>query len=490
MPVPSTIADLSTTAASNSPQGSESPTEGDNYIRALSAIVAQEHADFADAASASKGAKLVGYTPSLSYASGLGAFLNSVYAKTAAEASATVTPTNYAYPPLDVRRYGAAVDNSADDTSEIGVALGVADETVSGGQGNAITIPQGVAVVSSSLNIPNRVAIKGANKRGTVLKAVGHTGPYMFTVDNGTSSMFDNPLQDLTLDCNDVASLGGVLSDAWQEGGGLRNVLINKFRTYGVRFQNGDGGAALCEISQSEIFGSNVAAGTAGILVDQISATGNFMLKVRDTTVSGGSSFVLPKGIDIVKDSLHCQSVHFEYCTSGIYLDGVGHHVLIGVTGGPSVTNVVEIASTFTGSLWMIGCHRSGATNLLKDNRTGGMGTVTSLDFPLVLPGAGVVFGPGQVNSAGVFDGGTASPAVTNCYGVTSITRNATGDFTVTEARARPSAYCSPQVSVNIDNARVRVDLLGTTTFQIKVFDSAGAAVNPNEVKFTNTRVA
>jgi hypothetical protein len=40
MPVPSTINDLSTTAASNSPSGSETPTEGDNYLRTLSAFIA------------------------------------------------------------------------------------------------------------------------------------------------------------------------------------------------------------------------------------------------------------------------------------------------------------------------------------------------------------------------------------------------------------------------------------------------------------------
>lgn len=41
MPVPTLITDLSTTAASNSPGGGESPTDGDNYLRALSAFVAQ-----------------------------------------------------------------------------------------------------------------------------------------------------------------------------------------------------------------------------------------------------------------------------------------------------------------------------------------------------------------------------------------------------------------------------------------------------------------
>lgn len=41
MPVPSTIADLSTTAGSNSPAGTDTPQDGDNYIRALSSFIAQ-----------------------------------------------------------------------------------------------------------------------------------------------------------------------------------------------------------------------------------------------------------------------------------------------------------------------------------------------------------------------------------------------------------------------------------------------------------------
>lgn len=40
MPVPSTIDDLSTTASNNSPPGSETPKDGDNYIRAYGAFIA------------------------------------------------------------------------------------------------------------------------------------------------------------------------------------------------------------------------------------------------------------------------------------------------------------------------------------------------------------------------------------------------------------------------------------------------------------------
>lgn len=39
MPIPSSIADLSTTPGSNSPAGSDPPTEGDNYLRAIQAIL-------------------------------------------------------------------------------------------------------------------------------------------------------------------------------------------------------------------------------------------------------------------------------------------------------------------------------------------------------------------------------------------------------------------------------------------------------------------
>jgi hypothetical protein len=40
MPVPASINDLSTTVASNSPSGSETPTDGDNYLRTFASFIA------------------------------------------------------------------------------------------------------------------------------------------------------------------------------------------------------------------------------------------------------------------------------------------------------------------------------------------------------------------------------------------------------------------------------------------------------------------
>ena len=81
MPVPSLITDLSPTAASNSPSGSEAPVEGDNHLRTAYAFIRQLYdgatgvayptlAALADTSSASNGAGLVGWRPSLNYAAG------------------------------------------------------------------------------------------------------------------------------------------------------------------------------------------------------------------------------------------------------------------------------------------------------------------------------------------------------------------------------------------------------------------------------------
>jgi len=52
MPVPSSMSDLSTTAATNSPAGSESPTQGDDFLRAIQSIVRHTNYKGSDIASA------------------------------------------------------------------------------------------------------------------------------------------------------------------------------------------------------------------------------------------------------------------------------------------------------------------------------------------------------------------------------------------------------------------------------------------------------
>jgi hypothetical protein len=378
------------------------------------------------------------------------------------------------------------------DQQQLTRAITEAGQTRDGGAGQTVQIARKEYDMTASFNVADRVSVAGFNKRGSVLKAnAAHTGPYMVTAVNGTSSMFDNCLRDLTLNCNDVASLGGVLSDAWQEGGGMNNVLLQKFRTYGVYFRNGYGGAAVCKIEDCELFGSSAGSSpTAGIYVGQIKVEGAFVLSVSNTTIAGDAAVPITRGIHMVNDSLNARSVHFENCTTGIYLDGNGTHILENITGLSNVTNLVEIAATFTGSLEMRGCKRDGATNLLKDNRTGaarlGTGTpgviTTDRDIKIEksLPAA-----IHQIVASGVFNG-TGTPAMTKGgNGVTSITDNGTGDYTLNLSNTFGNANdIILFASHNGAGGNVRCDAVGTSSCRIYTYDAAGLPADQNQIKF------
>lgn len=317
--------------------------------------------------------------PPLSQAS-VGAAL---YPITAAETAAVVTPTSYAYPPLDPRRYGAAVDGSTDDTDAIEAAISVASQTVSSAIGAFVDLPIGTMMVSSMIVLPNRVTLRGSNGRGSVIKATsGHTGPWMFHAVNGTSSMFNSYLRDLHIDCNSVAGLGGVRAQAWQENSGLRNCVIQNFRTSGIRFDDTYyGGASTCKLQDVEFFGSTSGA-SYGIEIQSVSPAGNFVVTLDNVIVSGGTAALLTAGVYVVTDSLVAIGCHFENCTNGILLDGPGSHTLINCTGsgtGP-VVDLVEVATGYTGALSMIGCKRASATNYINNVVTGDVITGAVVD--------------------------------------------------------------------------------------------------------------
>lgn len=350
--------------------------------------------------------------------------------------------------------------------------------------------------VAAPFNLGDRAALRGVHKRGSVIKAdLAHTGPFMVTAVSGEASMFDNGLSNLTLECLNVAGLGGVDSQAWQEGGGLENVLINRFRTYGVLLRDGFGGAAFCSIRGSEIFGSSSHSGATGVRCEEINALGNFVLHMTDNTISGSTGFPLTYGIDMVYDSLVATNIHFEESGSGIHLNGPGSHVLIGCTGQETVTNVVEIHEDFTGSVLMLGCTRRGATNLLKDNRVGGLGTI-SYDTRRIEIGAEPALALGANVAGGNFNGTLTTPNIDKSFGVSGIVKNSTGDYTISFTRAAGDANgFSFWATTNTDGGTVDHNLNGNNSVNIvnRGPASGGVAGSPtdaNEIKFGVIRCA
>ena len=170
-----------------------------NYPPDTSFSTALLESQLASIASAAQGSAKVGYSPTQAYASGVGEFLNRIYARTAGEVSAGVTPTNYHFPPGDVRRYGAdptGVSNSLTawqaafaSSKEVYAPSGTYEfGSVSGGttminlttRGNDITLRTG----------------RGVKLRCTTTGASGI--PYFFQLDNNSRCTFgDLEFEDL-----------------------------------------------------------------------------------------------------------------------------------------------------------------------------------------------------------------------------------------------------------------------------------------------------
>ena len=383
---------------------------------------------------------------------------------------------------------------SGDDQAQLVAAIREGATWRGNAQGHTVQLGRGELNLGAPFNIANRVTLRGINKRGSRIKATErHVGPFMMTVQNGGVSMFDNPIEQLTFDCNNVAGLGGVDSEAWQDGGGVRSVLIEKFRGVGIQLRGMHGGAAFCRIADSELFGSMQGC-VAGIRLNDALASQSFQLVISTTTVAGAGNMdnrAMPRAIDIVRGSLRIHSSHVENCVTGVYLDGGGDHLIEGFRGASSaggVTNLVEIAPSFVGTLRMRNCCRNGATNLLKDNRPAGLGTI-SYDTDVTIRREPEVAQGAILASANI--DGTRTPRITKGFGIAAVKREGVGDYIVVLTRSTQTANdFSVFATTNNGSGNVRCDLNGVNSVRLRCFDTNNSPVDVNELKLLVIRVA
>ena len=275
---------------------------------------------------------------------------------------------------VSVKDFGAKGDAVTDDTAAIQAAITYAASTINSASGMEVLLPTGTYLISSRITLPNRVGLRGANGRGTVIKPhSSFADSYMFHAVNGTSSMFGSYLSDMYIDARGKNMSAVVYSQAWQETCGMYKVVVQFDGTtnYGVYMANGYGGAALCHFDQCEIFSNSSFATAAGILVDQISAVGAFLLQVTNTTIAGSATNILPSGIRMVNDSLTVDTYHGEYVTNMVSMSGVGGLSANAVSGSfNAVTSVIKLESGFTGRVSLNNVLPNGATNVVNDAAT------------------------------------------------------------------------------------------------------------------------
>jgi hypothetical protein len=240
MPIPSTIADLSPVAASNSPAGSDPPTEGDNFLRALSAIIRVEHDNFATAASAGVGAGMMAYNATLSYSAG------TVGAKLKDTVSVKDAP------------YLATGDGVTDDLAAIQAAIDAGYGT--------ILIPAGSYRTTGKILLDNvGQRLVGAGRNSTTIFA-DFQGGAVIEINQGRCGVTDMAISSLSGSARRLASPEGVTPPSVNVDGlsSDRGIFLNEvgLMTYvhvirvDIINQPGDG--------------LNMAGHGAGTIIDQV----------------------------------------------------------------------------------------------------------------------------------------------------------------------------------------------------------------------------
>ena len=285
-------------------------------------------------------------------------------------------------------------NDGADYTAELQNAIDYASAAGGGAQGMRVELDRGSIGLSDKITLPNRVAVHGANGRGTAILALDTFNPdatEMFHAVNGTSSMFGSRLVDLFIDMRGkgAATARCIYSQAWQETCGMERVCLIGFPKYGLEYSDGYGGAAYLPLKDIEIFGgASGTTPTAGIKINQVSSVGGFVLSVDGATITGATSAQCPAGISMTNDTLVARGLHFEYVDNGVVGSGIGGISIDTITGSSNnVGTLVALGSAWTGQLNIRDSITNGATNHVKNNDGGavipsGAGMQPEITYP------------------------------------------------------------------------------------------------------------
>lgn len=265
MPVPSSISDLSTTPALNSPAGTESPSTVDDYLRTFAAFIKQVDGGAVKAAglAAPGGSALVGYDggtaqdvlddakPMANYtalraytgrATGVritqtglaGFFWRDASDTTSADNGGTVIVDaggrrwkRLFSGEMEVKWFGAIGDGTADDSAAIVAAVAA----IPGGVGT-LRFPSGTYKWTGVITLPARVNVTGDGGEATVLSPTGDGFQVVQgTTDVGLTVYRDFTIRGVSRTANTAFAMGFSTSIANQlKGVRFLNVNIDKFQ--------------------------------------------------------------------------------------------------------------------------------------------------------------------------------------------------------------------------------------------------------------------
>lgn len=255
--------------------------------------------------------------------------------RTAAEISAGITPTNYAYPPGDIRRYGAKLDGVTDDSAAVQAAIN------SGGAyhpGGTCLVESGLAFTASNQFVRgagNSSVFKYDDSSGTFLDFAG----YDFNVAEKFRLVSTNAA--IGLDIGDIShwfKVSEIIVNGSDDGNDVGGD-ISGFTTAGIQIERSYYGTitrcdiAYCakgiygfrEFNGNSISENSVRQCTRGIHISDATAnsegsriSGNTIESAQNGTVSG----IEVEGADGVLIALNRIELSTSTATAHIYVHG------------------------------------------------------------------------------------------------------------------------------------------------------------------------
>ena len=301
---------------------------------------------------------------------------------------------------IDVRAYGA-LGNNEDYTTELQAAIDAAEVTAAtDGVNKIVFMPPGTYKITGQLLIPHGVRLVGSGARSTIIRvnatfaALTSTGA--IRIGDGTAGVFGSSVEHLYLDCNNIAGSIGIYSTDVQDNSGVKDVLINNFLAFGIKFDGGSGTFGSVNdfyIVNTEVYKSNTGgAGGVGVYIED----GTFGGDIRNVVVFGRTSHPLTAGYQIVNfpGILYKVSCDGDGATAGtdcIKIDSTAGAVSTYGVLSNFWTNTIHTSSLY--QVVAINTYRTasaGGTNTILDDGASGSTAITITDsqVPLFVRGA------------------------------------------------------------------------------------------------------
>lgn len=269
-----------------------------------------------------------------------------------------------------VARYDANPDGITDTLAALTSALTQAAVTVAGAKGNKVILRPGTWGISNQVIVPDGVQCAGFGRGGVIKALAGFpVSTALVRLGSGAAKVFNCRLENITLDCNNIAGSVGVMSTDIQEQCGVFYALIRNFKKYGIQILEHANVAEHYSLEHLEFGISTVPdANAAGIITDTI-AVSCHARSIADVTfnVSGGVTDITASALILRRSpGTFVHGIHIEHFSTGLALETPC--TVAEVRGHSSVVNLVSVAAGVAGSaLNLFSLRRNGATNLLVD---------------------------------------------------------------------------------------------------------------------------